>query len=539
MMAETPNVQRRDPSNVQAWLVGSGMACLAAAVHLIREGNVPGKNIHILDLHLGFGGEMGTSGDAENGYFVPFECHPYFHGDCMKNMLSIIPSRDEPGKSMMDDIFSFEKTERQPPQDFAMTRAIKLGKSGPEAVHTTGIQVGLKHRMELMKLILESETSLGAKSINQIFEQSFFETGFWMLWSTAFAFQPWHSAAEFRRHLRKYLEDIQYINDVKRAHRTKYNLFESITLPITEFLKGEGVDFRFDIEVTDLELYPESDPTTVSEIKLIKDGDECLITLDPEDICLVDPGYSRSGAVFGSDDAPLPYLASDWEDLMMKEWKLWQKLSDKSPKFGNPTNFLSRALESGVETFTTTVWGPQFMNLYEKLTHDRPGTGAMLSLTDSKWSITLSILHQPILPEQPQHAHVICGYALSPSNEGNFVEKPMFACSGKEIFTEVLSHLGFPIESILESATTIPCGLPLGTAPFLTRGNKDRPRVIPPYTTNIACVGQFAELPEDTTLSLEYSVRSAQTAVYKLMGLRKEPAKIKKNILLELFDLLI
>ncbi|GLA55624.1 hypothetical protein AnigIFM63604_002415 [Aspergillus niger] len=440
---------------------------------------------------------------------------------------------------MMDDIYFMEKTQRQPPQDFAMTRALRLGDSGPQVVPTRGIQVGFKHRLELMKFLLERERSLDAKSICQIFEQSFFKTGFWMLWSTAFALQPWHSAVEFRRHLRKYLEDIQHINDVKKAYRTKYNLFDSITLPITEFLKGEGVDFRFNTEVTDLLLYPESDPTTVSEIKLIKDGDECLIMLDPEDICFVDPGYSRSGAVFGSDNASPPYLTSNWEDLMMKEWKLWQKLSDKSSKFGNPTNFLLRALESGVETFTTTLWGPQFMNLYEKLTRDRPGTGAMLSLTDSKWSISLTIPYQLIFPTQPLDVHVICGYALSPSNEGNFVVKPMFACSGQEIFTEVLSHLGFPVQSVLETATIIPCGLPLGTAPFLTRGNEDCPHVIPPYTTNIACVGQFAELPEDTTLSVEYSVRSAQTAVYKLMGLRKEPVKTKKNILLELFDLLL
>lgn len=131
-MVEMPKIQRRDPSNVQAWLIGSGIACLAAAVHLIREGNVPGKNVHILDLHPGVGGEMRTSGDAQIGYFIPFECHPYFHGDCIKDLLFLIPSPGKPGKSMMDDIYVFEKTDRQPPQDFAMTRAIKRENLDPK-----------------------------------------------------------------------------------------------------------------------------------------------------------------------------------------------------------------------------------------------------------------------------------------------------------------------------------------------------------------------------------------------------------------------
>ncbi|PWY88929.1 67 kDa myosin-cross-reactive antigen family protein [Aspergillus heteromorphus CBS 117.55] len=536
----TQSSLRRDPQTIQAWLVGSGVSSLAAAVHLIREGNVPGPNIHIFDLRPDSGGEMTSFGDPERGYFLPFECHPHFHGECTENLLSLVPSARSSYWSLMDDIREFATAERTPPKEVALTRAMRLGKMRPEAVevYTKNMHVGLKHRMELIVLALERERALGKKSIQEVFDQSFFRTGFWMLWSTTFAFQPWHSAVEFQRYLCKYLEYIQTINNVKRAYQTKYNLFESVVLPMTTYLKSEGVDFRFQVEVTDIELYPESDPTTVSEIKMIQDGDECLVTLDPEDICLVDLGYSRSGAVFGTNDSAPPYLSSDWQDLLITEWKLWQKLS-KSMKFGNPENYLSRAVQSGVETFTTTLRGTEFMSLYEKVTRDPPGTGAMLSLTDSNWSLTISIPRQPLFSTQPEEVSVICGYALSPASEGNFVKKPMFQCSGEEIFSEVLSHLEFPVRSILPHSITIPCGLPLGTAPLLTRTEKDRPHVVPPDTTNIACLGQFAEVPEDTTLSMEYSVRTAQMAVYQLLGLQLTPPKVKRNVLYEVFNLLV
>ncbi|KAA8649601.1 hypothetical protein EYZ11_005964 [Aspergillus tanneri] len=536
-MIHPSSTLKRDPENVQAWLVGSGIPSLAAAVHLIREANVPGRNIHILDLRPGSGGELTTPKETLEGYFLPFECHPHIYSNCTEALLSLIPDRNNPGKCLMDDIHEFEHS-AQPPQEDEFTRAIRLGHSGPQAVYTRGIHLGFKYRMDLIRFILQSETALGSKSISDIFDEHFFETGFWMLWSTTFAFQPWHSAVEFRRHLRKYLEDIQSLNNVKRSHRTKYNLFESIVAPIMEYLKEQGVDFLFHVEVKDLLFYPESDPTTVSEIKLNKSDREHLVTLDPEDICLVDLGFSRSGVAFGSNDLPPSFLSSNWEDLMMKEWNLWQTLSKKTPKFGNPANYLLRALESGIETFTTTLQGATFMELYENITHNQPGTGTMLSLVDSNWDITLSIPHQPVFSTQPGNVNVICGYALNPSNEGNFVKKAMFACSGREIFTEVLSHFGISHEQFRDTATTIPCGEPLGTAAFLTRSEGDRPLVIPENTTNIAFIGQFAELPEDTTLSMEYSVRTAQTAVYELLGLEKAPSGVKKNIVVEVFDLL-
>jgi oleate hydratase len=103
----------------------------------------------------------------------------------MERLLSLVPSQTEPDKSMMDTIRTFEKFERPPPQDFALTRALKQGGLGPEVVYTEGIQIGVKNRMGLMKMMLESETTIGSKTIEDMLDKSFFETNFWMLWATA------------------------------------------------------------------------------------------------------------------------------------------------------------------------------------------------------------------------------------------------------------------------------------------------------------------------------------------------------------------
>jgi oleate hydratase len=59
-------------------------------------------------------------------------------------------------------------------------------------------------------------------------------------------------------------------------------------------------------------------------------------------------------------------------------------------------NFIPRIQQAAVETFTTTFRGPEFRDLYKKLTHEKPATGALLSLTDSNWGVTISIQRQPV-----------------------------------------------------------------------------------------------------------------------------------------------
>lgn len=351
--------------------------------------------------------------------------------------------------------------------------------------------------------------------------------------------QPWHSAIEFHRLLAKYLPEMNVHNDVRELDKTPFSLYESLIMPVTTYLKNQGVDFRFHAMVTDLKLYPASDPTTISEIVVLENEKEMLITVDPVDIVIVTLGSLSTGKQTGSNaEPPQPYSLSS-DTLKHGEWGLWQKLSNESSKFGNPLNFLSRLDESKIETFTTTLHDSDFMEHYAGLTHDKPGTGALLTVLESPWGLNISVSHQPVFATQPKSVHVVWGYGLHPEKKGKFVQKPMEICSGEEIFFELLSLLGFPVDSLLPSSITIPCIMPLGTSMLLSRTKNDRPRVLPHETTNIAFIGQFVEIPDDTTYSFEYSVRGAQMAVCGLLNLGHSPKKIKKNRLLEVFGLLV
>jgi oleate hydratase len=281
----------------------------------------------------------------------------------------------------------------------------------------------------------------------------------------------------------------------------------------------------------------QEEPTTVSGIVLRVYDEEQIVKVNPNDLTIVTIGSPNSGSQIGTNSDPPPH-PSDPGDFTYSDWSLWLRLSQKSTKFGAPLNFNSHTPESTLVTFTVTLRYSEFMLLYRALTHDVPGSGALLSFPDSNWLLSISVPHQPVFPTQLSHTHVIWGYGLHPEKIGNVINKPMTKCAGKEIMRELLSHLNFPVESLLPKSTTIPCLLPLGTSTLLPRHGNNRPEVIPVNTTNIALIGQFTEIPHDTTFSMEYSVRSAQMAVYTLMGLQKSVPKTKRNLLVDVWDLL-
>ena len=264
---------------------------------------------------------------------------------------------------------------------------------------------------------------------------------------------------------------------------------------------------------------------TVEEIHILEGNITGVINVHENDVVLITLGSMTSSSSIGSNTTapavPSPHPLPKFTD---PSWALWDSLSNDNTLFGNPHNFSSRAPESNWESFTVTLKSPEFFSHLSEMTNNLPGTGALVTFKDSSWLMSIVVPHQPHFIDQPEDVQVFWGYGLFPAREGDFVKKPMAACTGEEIFTELLGHLHFPVHPTVEDATTIPCFMPYITSQFLTRSPGDRPHVIPEGSTNLAFMGQFVEIPDDVVFTVEYSVRGAKMAVSGLM----EEAKNKK-----------
>jgi len=174
---------------------------------------------------------------------------------------------------------------------------------------------------------------------------------------------------------------------------------------------------------------------------------------------------------------------------------------------------------------------PGLLRIVRDLTGNVPGEGGLITFVKSSWLASIVIPHQPHFIGQPDGVSVLWGYGLNVDAAGDFVKKPMAACTGREILTEILGHLGVRGESaaVLGHVICIPCLMPFITSQFMPRGKGDRPDVIPAGYKNLAFIGQFCEQPEDVVFTVEYSIRSAQNAVYGLLGLDRKPPPVYRG----------
>jgi len=78
----------------------------------------------------------------------------------------------------------------------------------------------MRDRVELLKLSQAGEDALAASCITDWLSPGFFETEFWFMWSTTFAFQPWHSAVEFKRYLHRFMLEFSRIETLAGVKRT-------------------------------------------------------------------------------------------------------------------------------------------------------------------------------------------------------------------------------------------------------------------------------------------------------------------------------
>ncbi|KAE8404993.1 67 kDa myosin-cross-reactive antigen family protein [Aspergillus pseudonomiae] len=490
------------------------------------EANVPPEKIHILEKLAVAGGGTISEGDPVNGYNYRAGGMPSFNGSAMEELLSVVPSRTRKGKTALDDIVEFESHALN---GTSHTRLLTRRSHGLGRIDPRKINLGLRDRIELFVMVSKNEKALARTRIKDHFSGGFFKSNYWLMLATTFGFQPWHSATELRRYMARFMHDIHDLNSPRVLDCGRYNRHETIVAPIAHFLTSQGVDFQFNTTVSDIILDTKNE-NRVSAICAQKDGErEHKIVLGQNDIVIVSVGSVMSGTTVGSNTEPPSLELMEIDKDLDENWLLWLELSTKNPKFGNAYNFCTRMPESRLESFTVTLKDPEFFNRFCKLTDNQPGTAAFVTLKDSSWIISLNIPQQPLFPDQPGDVQVLWGYALCPEAEGNYVKKPMLACSGEEIMTEILQHLQFPVDGILKNSITIPSVVPRMTATLLPRADGDRPQVIPEGMENLALIGQFVDIPDEVVVSMDYGVRGAQMAVRRLMGLDNEGKKSKRS----------
>jgi oleate hydratase len=517
------NMPASDPmANRKAWLAGGGIASLAAAVFLIRDAKMPGGNITIFKGGGPAGGSLDGAGSAEEGYIIRGGGMLNFTYYCTYEMLSSIPSFEHPGRSVYDDIVEFNEKVK------TRAHARLIDRSG-KIVDSSRMGFQEKDRIELLCLMTTPEKDLDGKQISDWFTPHFFTTNFWYIWCTTFAFQPWHSLMEFRRYLHRFVYEFPRIHTLEGVQHTPYDQFDSIIRPVMSWLQEQGVHIEMQAQVKELSFAALPDRHTVSSLRYAQCGSEKEIQVAAGDIVFVTNGSMTAASSLGSTFvAPIP-PANPRSD---GAWALWENISKRSPVFGRPEVFSTRTGASMGVSFTVTSEHRIFFSLMEAFTGNEAGTGAMITLKDSNWLLSIVLARQPHFIGQPEEVTVFWGYGLSPDREGNYVAKKMKDCTGAEIMTELLSHLSFMefLPAILQTSRCIPCVLPYITSGFLPRGPGDRPHVVPKRSTNLAFLGQFTEIPEDVVSTVEYSVRSAQMAVYRLLNIDKKiPALFKEQ----------
>jgi oleate hydratase len=503
-------------ANRKAYLVGGGVGSLAAAAFMIRDGKLPGGNISILEAAPVMGGSLDGSGDPAGGYSMRggrmLTTDNY---ECTWDLYKTIPSLNNEGQTVFDETVEFNEKHKAN----SMARLVDRRRA---KVPVASMGFSLEDRLELLKLSQAGEDTLAASCITDWLSPAFFETEFWYMWSTTFAFQPWHSAVEFRRYLHRFLLEFSRIETLAGVKRTIYNQYDSLVLPLQTWLAAQGVRLVADCKVTDLDHKTEDGKFIVTGIHCLRQGKSEVIAVNDADGDLV---FLQNGSM--TDASSLGSMTSAPKQLTKADsggWTLWEKLAAGRPEFGNPAAFNNCIAQSNWESFTVTLRNPAFFDQMIQFSGNQPGIGGLVTFQDSNWLMSIVLAWQPHFPKQPAGVQVFWGYSLFPDRVGNFVAKPMAECNGAEILRELCGHLRFDPETV-ESANCIPCRMPYITSMFMPRVRSDRPLPVPGCSKNLAFISQFVEIADDTVFTVEYSVRAAQMAVYELLGIdRKIPS---------------
>ena len=512
----------RKPENVEqkeAYLVGAGLASLAAAIFLIRDGQMEGKKIHIFEELPLPGGSLDGIYDNSRGFVIRGGREMENHFECLWDLFRSVPSLEVKDASVLDEFYWLNKYD---PNSTTCRATVNKGQNAQTGDTFTLSDQAIK---EIMQLYLTSEDELNDKRIDQVFSEDFFKSNFWMYWRTMFAFESWHSAMEMRRYIMRFIHHIGGLPDFTALKFTKYNQYESLVLPMMKFLESHGVDFIYDTQVKNVivDISATSNKKVARKIIYTQAGEEKEIDLTENQLVFVTNGSITESSTLGTHHTPAEVNPS-----LGGSWNLWKKIAQQHIDFGKPDKFCGDTSKTNFVSATITTLDEKIPAYIEKITGRDPfagkvTTGGIVTIKDSNWLMSWTFNRSPHFKNQPKNQLVGWIYGLFSDKPGNYVQKAMRDCTGEEITQELLYHMGVPEEEIQEmaanSANTVPCMMPFVMSYFMPRSIGDRPLTVPQGSVNLAFIGNFAETVRDTVFTTEYSVRTAMEAVYQLLDI--------------------
>ena len=502
-----------------AYLIGSGLAALAAACYLVRDGQMAGERIHILEKDPIPGGACDGYQYTDIGYVMRGGREMDNHFECMWDLFRSIPSIETEGVSVLDEYYWLNKAD----PNYSLCRATE--KQGQDAHTDKKFGLSDKAAMEIMKLFFTPDEELYNKRIDEIFDHEVLDSNFWLYWRTMFAFENWHSALEMKLYLKRFIHHVGGLPDFTALRFTRYNQYESMILPMVDYLQEHGVDFQYNTKVVNVEFDIRNGRKAARRIVLQREGREDAIDLTDNDLVFITNGGCVENSAYGSQNEPAAFNKTIREG---GGWDMWRKIAAQDPSFGHPDKFCSDPEQSNWMSATVTTLDRRIVPYIEKICKRDPFsgkvvTGGIVTARDSGWLLSWTINRQPQFRNQPKDQLVIWVYGLFSDKPGDFVKKTMRECTGKEICMEWLYHLGVPVAEIADlaehSAKTVPVMMPYITAFFMPREKGDRPNVVPDGAVNFAFLGQFAETARDTIFTTEYSIRTGMEAVYSLLDI--------------------
>ena len=180
--AFAPAVKPEGIDNKRAWIVGTGLGGLSAACFLVRDAQMPGDHITLFEHLPRAGGSCDGFYDQSRGYIMRGGREMDNHFECMWDLFRSIPSIDNPGETIFSEYYKLNKAD----PNYSLCRVTE--KQGQDAHTDKKYGMNQKATMELLKLFMSTDEELADKTIDDVFDEDFYKTNFWIYWQTMFAF---------------------------------------------------------------------------------------------------------------------------------------------------------------------------------------------------------------------------------------------------------------------------------------------------------------------------------------------------------------